>query len=91
MLALAGTWLLLVNVWTFLRFGSDKRRAALGLRRIPESSLLGLMLIGGTVGAYAGRRAYRHMTRKEPFTTQMHTIAICQIGAIIGYLLAGTA
>jgi uncharacterized membrane protein YsdA (DUF1294 family) len=91
MLALAGTWLVLVNVWTFLRFASDKRRAALGLRRIPESSLLGSMLVGGTIGAYAARSVYRHKTRKQPFVTQMHLIAICQVGAIVGYLLAGPA
>ena len=36
----------LVNLWTMLRFWQDKERALAGERRIPESDLLGLALIG---------------------------------------------
>jgi uncharacterized membrane protein YsdA (DUF1294 family) len=89
--AVAATWIVVVNVWTFLRFGDDKRRAVRGLRRIPEASLLQLALLGGTIGAYAGRRHFRHKTRKEPFVTFLHVIAFVQVGALAGYLLAGPA
>ena len=87
-LPLALPALLLVNAWTVLRFWQDKRRAMVGERRIPESDLLGLALIGGSPGALIARHLFRHKTRKEPFSTQLLVIFILQIGAIIGFTLA---
>lgn len=71
----------LVNAWTMLRFWQDKQRAIAGRRRIPEANLLGLALIGGTPGAFAARRLFRHRTRKEPFSTRLMLIAAIQLGA----------
>ena len=87
-LPLALPALLLVNAWTVLRFWQDKRRAMAGERRIPESDLLGLALIGGSPGALIARHLFRHKTRKEPFSTQLLVIFILQVGAIIGFTLA---
>ncbi|MDB5690020.1 MAG: cold-shock protein [Sphingomonas bacterium] len=91
MAALILAWLVVVNGWTFARFGMDKQRAVAGLRRIPESDLLGLCLIGGTIGAYAGRHRFRHKTRKQPFSTYLHLIAVLQSGGLIGWAAAGIA
>ncbi|MEO7747923.1 MAG: DUF1294 domain-containing protein [Sphingomicrobium sp.] len=77
--------LLLVNLWTILRFWQDKERACAGQRRIPEADLLGLALIGGSPGALLARQLFRHKTRKEPFSTQLFVIAALQVGAIIGF------
>jgi uncharacterized membrane protein YsdA (DUF1294 family) len=82
-------WLVAVNSWTFARFGMDKKRAEAGGRRIPESDLLGLALIGGTLGAYAGRHHFRHKTRKQPFSMRLHIIALLQAGALAGWAAAG--
>ncbi len=79
--------LLLVNAWTMLRFWQDKQRAMAGERRIPESGLLGLALIGGSPGALLARRLFRHKTRKEPFSTQLLVIVVLQIGAFVGFML----
>ena len=79
--------LLLVNGWTLLRFWQDKQRARAGERRISEANLLGLALIGGSPGAFLGRRLFRHKTTKEPFSTQLLVIAALQIGAILGWFL----
>ena len=79
--------LLLVNAWTVLSFWEDKQRAIAGERRIRESDLLGLALIGGSPGALLARRLFRHKTRKEPFSTQLLVISVLQIGAAIGFLL----
>lgn len=73
--------IVLVNAWTMLRFWQDKKRAIAGRRRIPEANLLGLALIGGTPGAFAARRLFRHKTRKEPFSTRLMLIAAIQLGA----------
>lgn len=76
--------LVLVNLWTMLRFWEDKQRAQAGDRRIPEADLLGLALIGGSPGALLARRLFRHKTRKEPFSTQLFVIVALQAGAAIG-------
>lgn len=75
---------ILVNLWTILRFWQDKRRALAGERRIPESDLLGLALIGGAPGALLARKIFNHKTRKEPFSTRLLAIVALQSGAAIG-------
>ncbi|MDQ0252142.1 uncharacterized membrane protein YsdA (DUF1294 family) [Sphingomonas kyeonggiensis] len=87
MLIAAFTWVLLINLWTILRFWQDKRRAVAGMRRIPEADLLGLALIGGSLGAFAARRLFRHKTRKRPFTTRLWLIALGQLGIGAGLLI----
>ena len=86
-LALAVLGLILVNAWTVLRFWQDKQRAIAGERRISESDLLGLALIGGSPGALLARHLFRHKTRKEPFSTQLLVILVLQVGAVIGFIL----
>ncbi|MES2986910.1 MAG: DUF1294 domain-containing protein [Pseudomonadota bacterium] len=77
--------LLIVNLWTVLRFRSDKNRAVRGERRIPESHLLFLSAAGGTPGAFFARHRFRHKTRKQPFSTGLWLIAVMQVGALIGF------
>lgn len=75
--------LLAINAFTILRFRQDKARAVAGTRRIPEASLLGLALIGGTPGAFLARHFFRHKTRKQPFSTWLILIALAQAGVIL--------
>ncbi|WP_197054271.1 DUF1294 domain-containing protein [Sphingomonas sp. 37zxx] len=77
-----------LNCWTVLRFWQDKQRAIAGKRRIPESKLLGLALIGGSPGALLARQWFRHKTRKQPFSTQLLLIVMIQAGVAIGLLMA---
>jgi uncharacterized membrane protein YsdA (DUF1294 family) len=83
--------LALINLATFAAFAIDKRRARLRERRIAESTLLQFALLGGSPGAYAGRRVFRHKTRKQPFVAQLHTIAVLQLAAagVAGYWVFG--
>jgi uncharacterized membrane protein YsdA (DUF1294 family) len=67
--------IVLLNTWTFMLFGLDKLRAEAGTWRIAESTLLGFAFFGGSVGAFIGRRVFRHKTRKEPFSTELRRIA----------------
>ena len=80
--------LLVLNLWTMLRFWQDKQRAMAGQRRIPEADLLSLALLGGSPGALIARKLFRHKTRKEPFSTQLLVIVALQLGAIIGLTVA---
>ena len=72
-----------INLVAFLAFGIDKILAENGERRIAETTLLQLALFGGIGGAYAGRALFNHKTRKQPFSNQLHTIAVLQmVGAV---------
>jgi uncharacterized membrane protein YsdA (DUF1294 family) len=79
--------LLAVNGIAFLAFWWDKRRAQAGARRIRESTLLWLAVLGGTVGAVSAQHLFRHKTRKEPFRTTLYLIAFLQIAGIVAWLL----
>jgi uncharacterized membrane protein YsdA (DUF1294 family) len=67
--------IVLLNTWTFMLLGFDKLRAEAGTWRIAESTLLGFAFFGGSIGAFIGRRVFRHKTRKEPFSTELRRIA----------------
>ncbi len=57
--------------WTlpaFAMYGIDKRQAQTGGWRVPEVVLHGLALIGGVIGAWAGRGVFHHKTSKPVFT-----------------------
>lgn len=70
-----------INLAAFLAFGIDKARARAGLWRIQESTLLGLALLGGSIGAWGGRRTFRHKTRKQPFNSALLSITLLQVVA----------
>ena len=76
-----------MNVLAFAAFGIDKAKARRGVWRTSEDTLLLLALLGGIFGAYAGRRVFRHKTRKQPFGNQLFTIAVFQ--AVAGGLAIG--
>ncbi len=60
-----------IGGWTlpaFAMYGIDKRQAEQGGWRVPEVLLHGLALIGGVIGAWAGRAVFRHKTQKREFT-----------------------
>ncbi len=82
----------LVNLWTFMLFGLDKIRAEEGSWRVSEGTLLLWAFLGGTIGAYTGRALFRHKTRKQPFSSNLHQTAIFQVFAAAltgGWMLAG--
>ncbi|TLP65853.1 DUF1294 domain-containing protein [Parasedimentitalea maritima] len=81
---LTALYLFTINALEILLLMLDKRRARLGLWRISERTLLTVALVGGTPGAYWSRQLFRHKTRKQPFSTLLHAIALLQ-------LIAGTA
>jgi uncharacterized membrane protein YsdA (DUF1294 family) len=81
------TALLLANMVAFALFGMDKRYARLGLRRLSERTLLLSALAGGSAGALAGRRFFRHKTRKQPFSTLLWLIVAVQAIAVAAWAM----
>jgi uncharacterized membrane protein YsdA (DUF1294 family) len=50
------TYVIAINFAAFAAFGIDKMLAEAGAWRIAEAKLLGIALVGGSPGAYAGLR-----------------------------------
>ncbi|MCE0487091.1 DUF1294 domain-containing protein [Ornithinimicrobium sediminis] len=50
-------------------YRTDKTAARRGTRRVPESTLHLVALLGGWPGALVAQQAFRHKTRKQPFRT----------------------
>lgn len=79
-------YLAAINGVTWLAFATDKAVAQQGHRRVAESTLLLFALMGGTPAACGARHSLRHKTRKQPFSVQLHTLAVLQISALIAVL-----
>ena len=75
-------YLLIVNVAAFFMYGIDKRKAIKEKWRIPERVLLGMAVMGGTVGSVFGMVVFRHKIRKWKFALGVPVIFILQIVAV---------
>lgn len=76
--------------WTipaFASYGIDKRQAGLGGWRVPEAMLHGLALIGGVIGAWAGRGVFHHKTRKPVFLVVLVVASVIWAAIAIWALL----
>ncbi|MDT8325928.1 MAG: DUF1294 domain-containing protein [Roseovarius sp.] len=80
-------YLVALNALTLGLFWWDKRCAIERRWRMPESTLLTLCLIGGSLGAKTGQGIFRHKTRKEPFRTSLNAIAVLHIGLLAALVL----
>ena len=78
-------YLLIVNAVSFLLMLVDKRKAQKNLWRIPESTLLLMAAIGGSIGSLAGMYKFRHKTKHLKFVLGIPAILIAQIALV--YLL----
>jgi uncharacterized membrane protein YsdA (DUF1294 family) len=81
--ALAIGYLLVINLFAFALFGIDKRRAEAAQWRIRESTLIGVAVAGGWLGAKAGQRRFRHKTRKQPFARRLNAAGLSQLGVLM--------
>lgn len=72
-------YFLIVNSFTFLVAGYDKYLAVKNKRRIPEKTLFGLGIFGGTVGLLLAMVIFRHKTSKPSFIVKFCGIFLIQI------------
>ena len=68
-----------MNLFAFVLFGTDKRRALKKAWRIPEKALLMSAFLSGAYGAYAGMKMFRHKTRHWYFVIGMPAILLAQV------------
>ena len=76
-------YLIAINVITFLTYGIDKLKAKKGKWRIPESTLLLLAIIGGSIGAWLGIKVWHHKTLHKKFKYGIPLIVIAQIAIAV--------
>ena len=72
-------YLFLINAVGFAVMLADKHKAKKNLWRIPEATLLGIAVIGGSIGVYAGMRLFRHKTLHLKFSIGVPIILAIQI------------
>lgn len=80
-------YLFLINAAGFAVMLYDKYLAKNNLWRIPEKSLFGIAVFGGSLGCIAGMYTARHKTRHKSFTLGMPAILAVQIAAAVWYYL----
>lgn len=80
-------WLTGWSIPAFAMYGIDKRQAQAGGWRVPEVVLHGLALIGGVLGAWAGRVVFQHKTRQAAFTVVLIVASVLWAGIALIWLL----
>ena len=64
-LHIALIYLAVINVVTFFMYGVDKWKARKSKWRIREIALLGLAVLGGSIGAWLGMKVWHHKTQHK--------------------------
>ena len=71
-------WVAALSLLAFAAAWLDKSAARRGRRRVRESTLLGLALVGGSPGLLAAMLLRRHKTRKPAFLLRLGAIVAAQ-------------
>ena len=80
-------YLLIINAAGFLVMLADKQYARKNLWRIPEATLLGVAVVGGSIGMHVGMYTVRHKTRHLKFTLGVPAILAAQLALAVWLLL----
>lgn len=76
-------YLVVLNVVTFVSYGIDKFKAKHNRWRISEATLLLLAIVGGSLGALLGMKAFRHKTQKSKFTITIPLVLALQLAVLL--------
>lgn len=79
-------YLLAVNLLTFVIYGIDKCKARHSRWRIPEATLLILAAIGGSIGALAAMKVFRHKTLHKRFRYGVPALLLVQAAIVCAIL-----
>ena len=72
-------YLCVINIVGFLAMALDKQRARKKLRRIRESTLIWVAILGGSLGVLAGMQVCHHKTLHKKFSIGVPLILILQL------------
>ena len=71
-----------LNLVAFIAYGVDKYKAVKNKWRVPESSLILLAVMGGSLGALLGMKTFHHKTKHPKFFIGVPAIIIFQTALI---------
>lgn len=75
--------LIVMNCFTFVLYGVDKRRAKKKKWRIKESTLLTCTWLLGGIGAFLGMRVFHHKTLHKAFVFSAWTSGVLTLAVLI--------
>jgi len=76
-------YLIAINVVAFFLYGIDKWKAKRSKWRISEATLLGLAVIGGSIGAWLGMKVWHHKTMHKKLKYGIPLILMAQIAIVL--------
>ena len=76
-------YLLVINTVAFIVYAIDKLKARKGRWRIPEATLLLLAIVGGSIGAWLGMKAWHHKTMHLKFKYGLPAILLLQLALAV--------
>ncbi len=76
------SYLLAINITTFLLYGYDKLISAGEKVRVPEWNLHALAILGGSPAGLSAQKLFRHKTLKGSFQLVYWLIVLVQVGLI---------
>lgn len=76
-------YLLIINASGLLLMLLDKHKAKEKMWRIPEAFLMGVAVLGGSLGCVIGMRLFHHKTRKPMFSIGLPLILAVQIVLVV--------
>ena len=79
------SFLIAINIVTFLFYGYDKFSAKNGWTRVPEWNLHALGIVGGTLAGWGAQHYFRHKTKDSSFRPVYITIFVIQALLIVWY------
>lgn len=82
-------YLAIINIVTLIVYGVDKLKAKRHQWRIPESTLILLAVIGGSIGALLGMKIWHHKTKHKKFKYGIPIILALQL-ALAVYIMYST-
>ncbi|WP_174614001.1 DUF1294 domain-containing protein [Virgibacillus ihumii] len=72
-------YLTVINVLAYILMGMDKQKARKHKQRISERTFWIIGLLGGSAGAFAGMRKFRHKTKHYTFAIGMPLLILIHI------------
>ena len=90
LLHIALIYLAVINVVTFFMYGIDKWKAKKSKWRIRAAALLGLAVLGGSIGAWLGMQVWHHKTQHKKFKYGVPAIIIVQLALIVYFIITKT-
>ena len=73
------SYLVIINALGFILMLADKRKAKKNRWRIPEATLLGIGLMGGSLGCTLSMRIFRHKTKHLRFSVGLPVMLVFQL------------